>query len=154
MRLVAATFGGILLLFSYGCETPVQEPYSHCYRVIDGDTFVTQQQTHVRLIGIDTPERREPYYNEAKQALSRYISGRQLRLERDVSDVDRFGRELRYVWTDVDSDGDEDLVNELMVSEGFARAKAYKPDVKHQDTLKSAETKAKSDKLGIWSGKK
>lgn len=154
MRLVAATFGGILLLFSYGCETPVQEPYSHCYRVIDGDTFVTQQQTHVRLIGIDTPERREPYYNEAKQALSRYISGRQLRLERDISDVDRFGRELRYVWADVDNDGDEDLVNELMVSEGFARAKAYKPDVMHQDTLKSAETKAKSDELGIWSGKK
>lgn len=154
MRLVAATFGGILLLFSYGCETPVQEPYSHCYRVIDGDTFVTQQQTHVRLIGIDTPERREPYYNEAKQALSRYISGRQLRLERDISDVDRFDRELRYVWADVDNDGDEDFVNELMVRDGFARAKAYKPNVKYRHILEAAETEAKLKTKGIWSGKK
>lgn len=39
-------------------------------RVIDGDTFVLANGRVVRLIGINTPEYGEPYYEEATNKLT------------------------------------------------------------------------------------
>jgi len=141
-------------LFLGGCAQEAEKRYEKCGRVIDGDTFVTISQDYVRLIGIDTPERGKPYYREARNRLMEYIADRPLRLETDVEDLDRFKRKLRYVWADVDNDGDEDFVNELMARDGFASAKAYKPNVKYRHILEAAEAEAKLKTKGIWSGKK
>jgi micrococcal nuclease len=49
-------------------------------------------------------------------------------IEKDVSDSDRYGRLLRYVYLE-----DGRMVNELLVLEGYAQTSRYPPDVKYQD---------------------
>ncbi len=51
--------------------------------------------------------------------------GETVYLEKDVSETDRYGRLLRYVWLN-----DETLVNAVLVAEGHAQASTYPPDVK------------------------
>src|SRR4051794_28356599 len=68
-------------------------------RVIDGDTLVIADGRHVRLIGIDTPEKDECGYRAATVALRELVEGRRVRLPnpRSVQDQDRYDRLLRYV---------------------------------------------------------
>jgi len=67
--------------------------------VVDGDTLVIGSGEHVRLIGIDTPERDQCGYWEASEALRRLVEGRRITLvnPRSVQDEDGYGRLLRYV---------------------------------------------------------
>lgn len=113
-------------------------------RVVDGDTFVISSGEKVRLIGIDTPETDELYYDDATAYLSDWVLGKEVLLEGDTSNRDKYGRLLRYVWVD------GVLVNEQLVREGFAEAKAYEPDVKYQHRFEDAEEYAKENRLGIW----
>ena len=60
--------------------------------IVDGDTIdvVTDVGTfRVRLIGIDTPEVGDCYYQEATNRLSSLIAGQAVTLVKDVSEVDR-----------------------------------------------------------------
>ena len=66
--------------------------------VIDGDTIVINGSTRVRLIEVDAPEMGECYYSESKEALNSLVGGKYVRLEKDASGVDGFGRLLRYVF--------------------------------------------------------
>jgi endonuclease YncB( thermonuclease family) len=67
--------------------------------VVDGDTLVIGSGRHVRLIGIDTPERDTCGYQRASDALRSLVEGRKVRLvnPESVQDQDRYGRLLRYV---------------------------------------------------------
>lgn len=61
----------------------------------------------VQLIGVNTPEsttRHEPYGKEAKQDAKEKLTGRQVWLQKDVSETDRYGRLLRLVWLEIPSD--------------------------------------------------
>jgi len=51
----------------------------------------------VRYIGMDTPEKGDPYYNKATQANATLVANKTIRLEKDVSETDKYGRLLRYV---------------------------------------------------------
>jgi len=113
-------------------------------RVIDGDTFVLDSEEKVRLIGIDTPETYENYYTEAKERLEELVLNKEVSLEKDTSETDKYGRLLRYVYV-----GDT-FINELLVEEGWAQAYPYKPDTKYKETFELAETNAKLSNLGIW----
>ncbi len=106
-------------------------------RVIDGDTIVIQSGERVRYIGIDAPEQDEPLGPAATQLNGELVGGKRVRLERDVTDRDRFGRLLRYVYVD------GILVNAELVRQGLAEAKAYPPDTKYQDYLEQMETEAR-----------
>lgn len=118
--------------------------------VIDGDTIRLANGSVVRYIGIDTPETVHPtigakcYGSEANIANEQLVLGNEVRLERDISDTDRYGRLLRYVWL-----GDE-MVNEKLVLDGFAVAKAYPPDTKYQALFEKAEAQAKQNNVGLW----
>lgn len=146
------TLTAIFLLTPSDCtrETNIAEKYTICYRVIDGDTFVTSENEHVRLIGINTPERGQPYAKEATEQLKKYILGAVIELEKDKGNKDKYERLLRYVWKDVNGDNVTDLVNELIVRDGYALAKAYPPNTKYQDRFEAAELEAKLNKRGIW----
>ncbi len=101
----------------------------------------------MRYIGIDAPEIHpdlETFGIEAWQTNQRLIEGKEVRLERDVSETDKYGRLLRYVWVD------DILVNAELVKQGLARAKAYPPDTKYQDYLKQMEAEAREASLGMW----
>src|SRR3989304_8615709 len=69
-------------------------------RVIDGDTFEISTGDEVRMLNINTPERGQYYYQEAKNALKILIENKTVELERDAEGTDRYGRLLRYVFVD------------------------------------------------------
>ena len=115
--------------------------------MIDGDTITIEGGYRVRYIGIDAPEIRpevEAFGIEAWQANRKLVEGKEVRLERDVSEKDKYGRLLRYVWVD------DILVEAELVRQGLARAKAYPPDTKYQDYLEQMEAEAKEAGRGIW----
>ncbi|MCD6033532.1 MAG: domain protein beta Propeller, partial [Thermomicrobiales bacterium] len=69
----------------------------------------------------------------------------------DVSDRDRFGRLLRYVWLDFE-DGEVYLVNEALVRAGYATFSTFPPDVKYVDEIREAGQFARESGYGLWSG--
>ncbi len=86
---------------------------------------------------------------EAATAANReLVEGREVILERDVSERDRFDRLLRYVW--VRDGGDWKQVNLALVAGGYARVVTYPPDVRYVDLLLSAERDARQAKRGLW----
>ncbi|GAH85761.1 unnamed protein product [marine sediment metagenome] len=116
-------------------------------QVIDGDTITIEGGYRVRYIGIDTPEvypQPEPFGGEAWQANRRLVEGKEVHLERDVSETDRYGRLLRYVYVD------GVFVNAELVKQGLAWAKAYPPDTQYQDYLEQMETEAREVGRGMW----
>ena len=128
-------------------------------RVIDGDTIEIEGGQAVRYIGIDTPETVHPqktvecFGREASNKNKELVEGKFVQLEKDVSEVDKYGRLLRYVYVDPStSSGQAIFVNELLVMEGFAHASSYPPDVKYQDLLSSAQKEAQSQNKGLWAG--
>jgi endonuclease YncB( thermonuclease family) len=130
-------------------------------RVVDGDTIIVDRgrgAERLRYVGIDAPESVRPdapvefMGHEAAAANAMLVDGREVLLERDVSDRDRFDRLLRYVWLPPAGDGDGGwlLVNLELVRMGFANAASFPPDVRLIDELRAAERAAREAGLGLW----
>jgi len=128
--------------------------------VVDGDTIritlADGTKDTVRLIGIDTPETKAPgepvgcYGPEASDRLTDLLpAGREIWLESDRTNRDRYDRLLRYVWV-AKSDGGRYLANEVMVRDGYALAKRYAPDTARADRLEAAQGRAVSAGRGPW----
>lgn len=126
-------------------------------RVIDGDTIVVDiegKQYHLRYIGMDTPESVkpdtpvQPMALQATAANKALVAGKTVRLEKDVSETDRFGRLLRNVW--VEHDGRLVLVGLELVRTGYANVTTFPPDVKYVDQLLAALEEARSRGVGLW----
>ena len=136
----------ILTLFLIsGCTSPPET--AKVTRVIDGDTIIVAGNYRVRYIGIDTPEihpKLEEYGIEAWQLNRQLVEGKEVHLERDVSETDKYGRLLRYVYVD------SVFVNAELVKQGLARAKAYPPDTRYQDYLEQMEAEARQAGRGMW----
>ncbi|MHB1335252.1 MAG: thermonuclease family protein [Candidatus Humimicrobiaceae bacterium] len=112
--------------------------------VIDGDTIDLKNKMRLRLIGINTPEKDMYFYEEAKVFMEILVLGKQVKLEKDVTNNDMYGRYLRYVYLpDV-------FVNLEMVKSGFANAYTYPPDVKYTDRFIEAERTARENEAGLW----
>jgi endonuclease YncB( thermonuclease family) len=120
-------------------------------RDVDGDTFEVEiegQREYVRFIGIDTPERSNCYYTEASGRTSTLTHGETVWLEADNSQADRdsYNRLLRYVWL---SDGQ--LLNALLVQEGYAYEYTYRTPYIYQAQFMQLEHEAQRSGLGLWS---
>lgn len=115
-------------------------------RVIDGDTIEIEGGKRVRYIGMNTPESGQCFGREASNKNKELVLSKQVRLEKDISETDRYGRLLRYVWI-----GDS-LLNEVLVRQGFAQVSTYPPDVKYEDRFLEAQRLARNEGLGLWSG--
>ncbi len=116
-------------------------------RVLDGDTIDVQIQGRTyraRSIGIDAPERGQAFYTEAASANRRLVEGKPLRLARDVSETDRYGRLLRYVFAG------EVFVNRALVEGGYAQAMTVPPDVSCAEAFRAAEAEARAAGRGLW----
>ena len=129
--------------------------------VVDGDTLCVQTfgvegPQKVRLIGVNCEESvaSEEYLartgqenTDAGRAASDYTKsfiapGATIWLERDVSDTDRYGRLLRYVWLSkpkavTDAEATEKMLNAILVRDGYARPAAYEPDTAHRALFES-----------------
>lgn len=126
-------------------------------RVIDGDTIELDDGRIVRYIGIDTPETVHPkkgmecFGNEAKEENKRLVEGYTVTLEKDISEVDRYGRLLRYVWRDPpDGEAGDVMINWWLVQKGFAHVVTYPPDVAFQELLLKGQQEAREQGRGIW----
>jgi len=120
-------------------------------RVIDGDTIEIEGGKKVRYLGIDTPETVDPrkpvqcFGIEASNANKKLVLGKRVKLEKDISETDKYGRLLRYVYVD------DIFVNDYLVRNGYAYAVTFPPDVKYQQQFLEAQKEARENKRGLWS---
>ena len=147
-----------------GLEIPEGTTKAKAVEIVDGDTIKVEitEDDHrekgkiktVRLIGIDAPTTEHPsdaagcYGEEAAEQATTLLKDQTVYLERDVSNTDRDGQLLRYVW--IDRDGTAELVNEWLVREGLAIVAISPPDFKRVERLTAAQGKAAADEAGLW----
>ncbi len=110
--------------------------------VFDGDTIevlADGERRRIRLAGIDTPERGQPWGNRARKALSDKVFGKPVTLE--VIDRDRYGRTVAQVYR-----GDRHINREL-VREGHAWV--YRKYLRDESLLEDEEG-AREAGRGLW----
>ena len=137
-------------------------------QIIDGDTIrvtINGNIEKVRFVGINTPEianRDHPdefMGPEAKDFTEKAIKDKDIYLEKDISDRDKYDRLLRYIWLEepVANPSTDDIgkktLNGILVKEGLAFSNFYKPDTKYQDQLEALENQAMEKAIGIWSSR-
>jgi micrococcal nuclease len=110
-------------------------------RIIDGDTIELENKLKVRLKGINTPEKNMPNYQEAKQFLEDQIQNKQTSITH--TGTDRYGRILGHIYIENQN------INEQILKQGLAHLYYYEKDSQF-NKLKSAETFARNNQLGIW----
>lgn len=139
---------------------------------VDGDTVhVTTEdgeELKIRMIGVDTPETVHPskpvefYGKEASLFTEEKIFEETVYLEKDVSDNDKYGRALRYIWLEVPEEKDlnnkeaikNKLFNAMLIAKGYANSSTYQPDVKYQEIFTELERESREANLGLWDSAK
>jgi micrococcal nuclease len=125
-------------------------------KVVDGDTIEVRGGGHtekVRLLGIDTPETKDPrkpvqcFGKEASRHTADLLPvGTTVRLVRDVEERDRYDRLLAYVYR-----ADDGLfVNLDLAQGGYADLLTYPPNVAHTAELQAAVSEARREQRGLW----
>ena len=132
-------------------------------RVVDGDTLIVDyngEETKVRLIGVNTPEsvasqeyldykgttNSEEGKNASDWVKALLSEHTEVYLQKDTSDIDRYGRTLRYVWLDVPTDTKDieqirtKMLNGMLLDQGLAEVAIYKPDVEYADEFQAIYT--------------
>ncbi|MDP2925197.1 MAG: thermonuclease family protein [Nanoarchaeota archaeon] len=126
---------------------PTQE-YAKVTRVIDGDTVEFENGERVRLICIDTPERGEEGYLEAKEFVEDLILNKEVKLQRDCNERDKYQRLLRYIFIK------DKFVNKEVVLQGYGKSYPYSNDIRLCPEIIKAEEFAKNNCLGVWKNSK
>ena len=106
--------------------------YAEVARVIDGDTIEIENGESVRLLGINSPERGELYYDEAKDFLVNLILNKTVKLEFVGDRTDKYRRTLAYVFLDNLN------VNAEAVKNGYANYYFYSRKDKYSTNLINA----------------
>lgn len=134
------------------CDKPLtEEPTDALVKtVIDGDTVDLADGTRIRVVGIDTPETKDPrkpvqcFGTEASAQMKKLVEGKMVHLEINPGDtVDKYCRQLRYL-----SLANMDVGAELIRS-GYAFAYRPYPHVR-MDQYVQLEAEAKAAKRGLW----
>jgi micrococcal nuclease len=117
-------------------------------RVVDGDTIHVKingndKDETIRLLGINTPEKKKAYYDKAKNFLINGIENRSVELLIDGDDKDRYGRSLRYVFYE------NRLINVEIVERGFATTFMLNK-LKFKDKFVTGEKFARDNGIGLW----
>ncbi|SHI74505.1 Endonuclease YncB, thermonuclease family [Geosporobacter subterraneus DSM 17957] len=123
-------------------------------RVVDGDTLEIEYngaKEKVRLIGVDTPESVHPdaaKNNEFGEIASIFtkglLEGKEIELEFDVQERDKYGRLLAYVWIN------GKMYNKTLLEEGYAKVATFPPNVKYVEDFKALQTVARDGNKGLW----
>ena len=133
-------------------------------KVIDGDTIQLSNGERVRLVGLDTPEssdnpklRRDSKRTgqdvkaiiemgkKATEFTKQLVEGRQVRLEFDVQQRDKYARLLAYVYLQ-----DGTFVNAQILKAGYAQVMTMPPNVKYQDLFLNLQQEAREQRRGLW----
>lgn len=131
--------------------SPVPDGFVLVKAAVDGDTLELADGTRVRYIGVDTPETVHPskpvqcFGREASAFNHSLVDGKPVRLARDISDTDKYGRLLRYVYLE-----DGTFLNLELVRRGYANVVTYPPDVAHAAEFQAAMAEARTAGRGLW----
>lgn len=144
-------------------ELPVTLVKGTVTRVVDGDTVYVSlsgnRTEKVRFIGIDTPETKpkpaEPYGKEAAKYTYSLINGRQVWLEVDIQERDKYGRLLAYVWLSPpdeisDSEIRTRMLNADLLLNGYAQLLTVPPNVKYAAYFRRYQAEAREKKHGLY----
>jgi len=119
--------------------------------VIDGDTIKIESPKNgktltVRLLHINTAEKGEKCYKEAKEKLQELVENKTIWLERDMQGTDKYNRSLRYVFLSHNTDPQnyENFVNLMIVKEGLATMLIIEPNMKYKLLFEKALKKAEN----------
>ncbi len=142
----------------YGDSEPFKQiVQAGMYPVIqaeDGDTLTIAmdgKEERVRLIGVDTPETKDPrkpvqcFGRAASEFTKSLVANKHVRLESDPENTnrDRYNRLLRYVYVD------DTLLNAELIKQGYGFAYTSFPFTK-KDEFKAYEKRAREQNLGLW----
>lgn len=155
----------ICLLFSITVNADnknIEYETAKVVKVVDGDTIevsVNNKTYKVRFIGVNTPEstiKHEPYGKEASNYTKKMLTGKTVYLQKDVSETDKYGRLLRYVWLSIPKDNTNDkeikekMYNANLVLNGYAQVMTVPPDVKYSDKFVEYQKSAREGNKGLW----
>jgi len=149
----------LLLISGQGCIQKTTSQRILCQativKVIDGDTVKTSNNETIRLLHVNTPEKGEKCYEAAKNRLKELVENKTVWLERDVQDKDKYGRKLRYIFLDYNTDlhNYNSFVNLIMIREGYASLLMLEPNTKYQKVFELALNDASQEQGCIWSSK-
>jgi len=130
-------------------DDSISSDYYKVIDVIDGDTIKIDykgKEQKVRLIGIDSPERGDCFNTESTNKLKELAEGKYVNIEFDITqgNLDKYDRLLLYIWID------DQLVNEIMIQEGYAFEYTYNIPYKYWNLFIQAEKSARENKKGLW----
>jgi len=125
-------------------------------KVVDGDTVdvsISGQVMRLRLIGLNTPETKDPrkpvecFGKEASDQAKKLLNGKTVSLETDPTqgNVDKYNRFLRFLWID-----GKILYNLQMIQDGYAFEYTYNLPYKYQEQFKQAQRDAREKERGLW----
>lgn len=123
--------------------------------VIDGDTVKTDNNETIRLLHVNTPEKGEKCYEEAKARLKELVENKTVWLERDMQNEDKYYRKLRYIFLSYNTNPQnyDDFVNLILIREGYASLLMIEPNTKYQKVFEKALDDASQEQGCIWSSK-
>lgn len=139
------------------------------YAHVDGDTIGVKDRKSnkykVRLLGANTPETKHPnkgvefYGKEASEFTKRKLLNKKVFLQKDSTDLDLYGRALRYVWLKKPKKPKNErtirkkMFNAILILKGYANELSYKSNNKYAELFKRFELEAKAKNRGIWKKK-
>lgn len=158
----------VVLCYLFGCAVASAEVYQHdgaaqgldtalprhvrtIASVYDGDTVRFENGQRARLLGVAAPEIKSRYRSgevggiAAKKWLNAKIAGRQVMIEFDKQQRDKYQRQLVHIFL---ADGEH--VNVSLVASGLASSLIIPPNLHYADSLIRAEQLAEKHRLGMW----
>jgi len=131
-------------------------------KVVDGDTvyvrFENGREEKVRFIGVNTPEsttKIELYGKEASAYTKSQLYRKNVWLELDVQERDKYGRLLAYIWLSPpesinDTEIRSKMFNAVLLLEGYAQIMTVPPNVKYVDYFRTYQQEAREQNKGLW----
>jgi endonuclease YncB( thermonuclease family) len=113
-------------------------------KVIDGDTVHLADQRRVRVIGLNTPERGEPYSRAASDYI-RQLPAAGWQLQQGEDALDHYRRTLADL---VMPDGQ--LLSVALIEKGLAFAVYFPPNLRYAECIEQAEQRARALRQGVW----
>jgi micrococcal nuclease len=110
----------------------------------DGDTIEYDGKKPVRYIGIDTPETGQPGADSATAFNAALVMGREVRLEFGRDSLDRYERELAWIFVD------GRMANMELLKAGWARCYFFRGNLKYSSQMIRAVRQAMENKRGLW----
>lgn len=118
--------------------------------VYDGDTIELADKRKVRYIGINTPEINwksgdpQCFATQSARINKEMVGGQEIEMAKDISETDKYGRILRYIWID------GIFMNDFLLRQGYAKLDLIPPDTSYSGQFKEAQKEARDNKRGLW----